>query len=345
MAGATRTRVVCPIEAWWDECVGGNRTSGRADIRDPRSPHQPWALRRSTARAPVGSGVCPYSPHIVSVPLLFRRSRSRHRRDVRPPGRSQRTAIARFSVAAGGARRSGFLGVAVASHSPASTRSFGAFHINERRSDHVGREQAGCGTGAAGGGKGEEEGQGRFHVLHQGSGGRRLAQQPAAQAGGSVSRHLGLLPAGGARPGLLVAVARQHGQRAALLPDAGAELCLQGHLQADVFGWRRQGQAVLAFLRGQSGQRWCSRRHLAPGGASGVVDNSRGAGEATGGDDSRLTSGVSSIQRSRRLYREDLQERRPGRSVPGVRREHPGHYCVSRGVLRLFRHRESDAAA
>ena len=53
----------------------------------------------------------------------------------------------------------------------------------------------------------------------------------------------------------------------------------------------------------------------------------------------------SSIQRSRRLYREDLQERRPGRSVPGIRREHPGHYCLSRGILRLFRHRESDAAA
>ena len=48
-----------------------------------------------------------------------------------------------------------------------------------------------------------------------------------------------------------------------VLPHAGAQLCLQGHLQEDVHGRARQEQGVLEVLRREPGGRRRRRRNLA----------------------------------------------------------------------------------
>ena len=86
---------------------------------------------------------------------------------------------------------------------------------------------------------------------------------PPAPAGPPLHRHCQLLHARDGGAGLCVLLARQPGQRGALLPHPGLQLCLQGHHQGPVPQVLLQNR-LLALLRRQPGVGRPRRRRLPP---------------------------------------------------------------------------------
>jgi len=161
--------------------------------------------------------------------------------------------------------------------------------------------------------------------------------QPPHQVGRdpALHRHRQLLQARRGRAGRGVLLARQPGQRRALLPDAGLQLCVQRHDQKHVPPLQ-PAHRLLALLRDQHG-----------------VGRPRGRGVAP----DRLPPGLCAhaprrrpglqqdarVHGADRLPLQDGQTGRPRRSLPRVWRVGAGHHRVPGGVLWAVRHGQGRA--